>query len=204
MPPRLALFPPSVRCLAAPSDSREAREISRTVLSLVRDHQLRFSEIGIVLRDPDRYGRLLTETFDNLDIPSWLSGGLPLLYTAAGQALHLLCRMLVEDYAPDRVFEFLTVSRPPDTTAQYAQLDRWQALVRQAGIVGGVTAWQDGLARLETACRAEARSSDHAAAELSVVQACRAFMRGTVCRSRAAAEPAELARLGRLQPATVP
>lgn len=170
--------PPSVRCLAAPSDSREAREISRMVLSLVRDHQLRFSEIGIVLRDPDRYGRLLTETFDNLDIPSWLSGGLPLLYTAAGQALHLLCRMLVEDYAPDRVFEFLTVSRPPDTTAQYAQLDRWQALVRQAGIVGGVTAWQDGLARLETAARAAARSSDHAAAELSVVRACRAFIKG--------------------------
>ena len=169
---------PSVRCLAAPSDSREAREISRTVLSLVRDHQLRFSEIGIVLRDPDRYGRLLTETFDNLDIPSWLSSGLPLLHTAAGQALHLLCRMLVEDYAPDRVFEFLTVSRPPDAMARPAQLDRWQALVRQAGIVGGVTAWQDGLARLETAYRAEARSSNQAAAELSVVRACRAFMRG--------------------------
>ena len=184
-----------VRCLAAPSYNREAREISRTVLSLVRDHKVRFSEIGIVLRDPARYGPLLTETFENLGIPSWLSGGLPLLHTSAGQALHLLCRMLVEDYAPARVFEFLTVSRPPhtallpDVTAQHAQLDRWQALVRQAGIVSGTQEWQRGLARLEMAYQAEAQSSDQGsdqdAAVLPVLRACMAFMRGLF----AAAEP---------------
>lgn len=173
-----------VRCLAAPSYSREMREISRTVLSLVRDHMVRFSEIGIVLRDPTRYGPLLTETFENLGIPSWLSGGLPLLHTSAGQALHLLCCMLVEDYAPARVFEFLTVSQPPyaallpDTMAQYAQPDRWQALVRQAGIISGSQEWQHGLARLAMAYQAEAQGSDQATAVLPVLRACMAFMHG--------------------------
>ncbi len=171
-----------VRCLAAPSYSREAREISRTVLSLVRDHRLRFSEIGVVLRDPARYGPLLTETFENLGIPSWRSGGQPLLHTSAGQALHLLCRMLVEDYAPDRVFEFLTVSQPfyatllPDALVQHARPDRWQALVRQAGIVSGSQEWQRGLARLESAYQAE-EDSEQAAAVLPVLQACTAFIR---------------------------
>lgn len=179
-----------VRCLAAPSYSREAREISRMVLSLVRDHRLRFSEIGIVLRDPARYGPLLTETFKNLGIPSWLSGGLPLLHTSAGRALHLLCRMLVEDYAPDRVFEFLRASQPPyasllpDAMVQHAQPDRWHALVQQAGIVSGRREWQRGLAQLEKAYEAE-KGADQATAVLPMLQACMAFMRGLF----AAAEP---------------
>ncbi len=190
--------PPSathVRCLAAPSDSREAREISRTILSLVRDHKVRFSEIGIVLRDPARYGPLLTETFENLGIPSWLSDGLPLLHTSAGQALHLLSRLLVEDYAPDRMFEFLTISRPPyatllpDIPAQHVQLDRWQALVQQAGIVSGTQEWQHSLARLERAYQAEAQgsgqNSDQSATALPILRACIAFMHGLF----AAAEP---------------
>ncbi len=157
----------SVICLTAPGRSCEVREIGRTILGLVRDHDVRFSEIGIFLHDAARYSPLLLETLGGFDIPCCVSGGLPLLQTCMGQALQLLCWMLAENYARPRVFEFLSVSNPPyaallhnkdlgtdcgqklgDISA-YIQPDRWEEFSQQASIVSGAEEWRARLARLE-------------------------------------------------------
>jgi ATP-dependent helicase/DNAse subunit B len=82
----------SVTLLSAPGESREAREVGRIILKLVRDHHLRFDDIGVLLPDSTMYGPLLLETLSSLDIPCVFSSGLPLLQTQAGQSLLLLCQ----------------------------------------------------------------------------------------------------------------
>ena len=169
----------SVICLTAPGRSREVREIGRTILGLVRDHDVRFSEIGIFLPDAANYGPVLLETLGGFDIPCFMSDGLPLLQTSAGQALQLLCRMLAEDYARPRVFEFLSVSNPPyaallekkdvgtalgqklnDISASIRP-DRWEEFSQQASIVSGAEEWRTRLARLEKHYQREAQKVQH-------------------------------------------
>ena len=183
----------SVICLTAPGRSREVREIGRTILGLVRDHDVRFSEIGIFLPDAANYGPVLLETLGGFDIPCFMSGGLPLLQTSAGQALRLLCRMLAEDYARPRVFEFLSVSNPPyagllekkdlgtargqklDNISAYIRPDRWEEFSRQASIVRGAEEWRIRLARLEKHYQREAQSAQNPD-DLHVLRAFVAFM----------------------------
>ena len=155
----------SVRCLSAPSQSQEAREIGRVILQLVRDHGLRFDEIGIFLRESTTSGPMLVETLHGLGIPCFLAGGLPLLHTSAGQALRLLCQLLVEDFARPRVFEFLSVSATPfpallGDLSEYAMRDCWEDLSRQAGIVKGRHEWRDRLSRLAAAYAAPTKTTD--------------------------------------------
>lgn len=150
----------SVSFLSAPGEIREAREIGRLIVELVRKHGLHFHEIGVLLRDPITYGPLLVDTLTSLGIPSFFYGGLPLIRTQAGQSLLLLCQVFAEDYARSRVMEFLGVANPPFATllgglAEYARLARWEALSLEAGVVRGVSEWRDRLAWLEAEKQAD-------------------------------------------------
>ena len=170
----------SVTLISAPGESREAREIGRTVLQLVRAHGLRFHEIGVLLRDPTMYGPLVAETLTGLGIPCCLSGGLPLIRTQAGQSLHLLCQVLAENYARSRVVEFLGAAAPPFTNllselAEYARPARWEAFSIEAGIVRGAGEWRERLSRLEASHRADG-GEDADAEDRQVLRACVTFM----------------------------
>jgi len=143
----------SVMFISAPGESREAREIGRLILDLVREENLHFADIAVFTHDPVTYKPLLRETLTGLGIPCVFSQGLPLLETRAGQSFVLLCQVLAEDYSRSRMIEFLHTARPPfaellGEQAAYAQPARWERLAAQAGIVKGTSEWRERLAWL--------------------------------------------------------
>ncbi|MGH7966567.1 MAG: hypothetical protein ACRERD_32855, partial [Candidatus Binatia bacterium] len=142
----------SVTLISTPNESREAREIGRAILELVREQDLRFDEIAVLLRDTMK-GPLMAETLAGFGIPCVLSNGASLSQTQAGQSLLLLCQMLAEDYARPRVLEFLKNADPPFLTllgelAAFARPAQWEALSLEAGIVRGAEEWRERLSRL--------------------------------------------------------
>jgi len=145
----------SVQILSVPGENREAREIGRAIFDLVREGGLHFADIAVALPDPVTYGPLLRETFAQWGIPCTRVPQRTLLHTQAGQGVMLLCQVLVEDFSRARVFEFLSVARPPFTEllgeiAPHAQPARWETFSLQAGIARGAKAWRERLARLTT------------------------------------------------------
>ncbi len=144
----------SVHITSAPDQTREAREIARAIFGLVREQDYIFDEIGVFLREPATYAPLLVETFASLGIPYTLADGLPLLQTRAGKAVQALCLILAEDFARQRVFEFLWIVRdsfpaPLGAAVSAADLAQWEALAVEAGIVRGAQEWRIRLAALE-------------------------------------------------------
>src|SRR5262249_26294197 len=145
----------SVTLVAAPTESREAREVARVIVELVQNHGLRFDEIAVLLRDPVTYGPLLSDTLLGLGIPCVVDRGLALLRTQAGQSLHLLCQVLMGDYTRSQVLEFLGVAAPPFTAllgelGEYARPAQWEAYSLEAGIVRGAKECHERLSRLVT------------------------------------------------------
>lgn len=145
----------SVQILSVPGEYREAREIGRAIFDLVRERSLHFADIAVALPDPATYGPLLRETFAEWGIPCAAVPQRALLHTQAGQGVMLLCQVLAEDFSRARVFEFLSVARPPFTellgeVAPHAKVARWETFSLQAGIARGAKEWRERLARLTT------------------------------------------------------
>ena len=191
-PPRLstvtAKSDSSVTLISAPGESREAREIARVILQLVRAHGLRFHEIGVLLRAPAAYGPLLSETLTGLGIPCFLYGGLPLIRTQAGQSLHLLCQVLAEDYIRSRVVEFLGVAEPPfadllGKLAEHARPAQWEALSLEAGIVRGAEEWRERLSRLAAGREQSYVGGEAEAEDSQVLHSFVTFMQGFLTAS---------------------
>jgi ATP-dependent helicase/DNAse subunit B len=145
----------SVHILSVPGENREAREIGRIIFDLARERGLHFADIAIALPDPIAYGPLFRETFTEWGIPHAAVPQRALLHTQAGQAVTLLCQVRAENFPRARVFEFLSVARPPFAEllgglSIYAQPARWETFSRQAGITRSAKEWRERLARLTT------------------------------------------------------
>ena len=167
----------SVHIISAPDQTREAREIARTIFGLVREQDYTFDEIGVLLREPATYAPLLVDTFASLGIPYTLVDGIPLLQTRAGKVVQALCLILAEDFARPRVCEFLWIvydSFPARLGAAVsaADLAEWEALAVEAGIVRGAQGWRMRLAALEEDYQQGKRGR-----EADTGQALRAFIR---------------------------
>lgn len=173
----------SVQLLSVPGENREAREIGRMIFDLVRERGLHFADIAVALPDPVTYGPLFRETFGEWGIPCAAIPPRALLHTQAGQAVRLLCQVLGEDFSRARVFEFLSVARPPFTEllgahASSAQLARWDTLSLQAGIARGAKEWRERIARLMTTVAQNTTTDldDASANEQPILQALLLFM----------------------------
>ena len=144
----------SVHIISAPDKTREAREIARAIFGLVREQDYTFDEIGVLLIGSATYAPLLVETFASLGIPYTLADGMPLLQTRAGKAVQALCLILAENFARQRVCDFLWIVRDsfPERLGEEvsdADLAQWEALAVEAGIVRGAQEWLIRLAALE-------------------------------------------------------
>ncbi len=140
--------------LSAPDQTQEAREIARTIFSLVREQGYTFDEIGVLLTEPNTYGPLLLETLSRLGIPCTFVGEWPVLATRRGKAAQALCYLLSEDCSRQRLFAFLRLARPPfpdliGETVSEAHIAQWEALCLEAGIGRGGQEWRARLAALE-------------------------------------------------------
>lgn len=173
----------SVQILSVPGENREVREIGRMIFDLGRERGLHFADIAVALPDLVTYGPLFRETFAEWRIPCAVVPQRALLHTQAGQAVALLCQVVMEDFARARVFEFLSVARPPFTellgaAAAHAQPARWDILSLQAGITRGAKEWRDRLARLTTTVTQNVPTDlgDASANEPLILQAFTQFM----------------------------
>ena len=144
----------SLHIISAPDQTQEAREIARTILSLVREQDYTFDEIGVLLTESNTYGPLLRETLSRLGIPCTLVAEQPLLATRQGKAGQALCQLLSENCSRQRLFAFLRLARPPfqdliGEAVSRAHIARWEALCLEAGIGRGGQEWHVRLAALE-------------------------------------------------------
>ena len=144
----------SLHIISAPDQTQEAREIARTILSLVREQDYTFDEIGVLLTESNTYGPLLRETLSRLGIPCTLVAEQPLLATRQGKAGQALCQLLSENCSRQRLFAFLSLARPPfqdliGEAVSRAHIVQWEALCLEAGIGRGGQEWHVRLAALE-------------------------------------------------------
>ena len=144
----------SLHIISAPDQTQEAREIARTILSLVREQDYTFDEIGVLLTESNTYGPLLRETLSRLGIPCTLVAEQPVLATRQGKAGQALCQLLSENCSRQRLFAFLRLARPPfqdliGEAVSRAHIARWEALCLEAGIGRGGQEWHVRLAALE-------------------------------------------------------
>lgn len=145
----------SLHIISAPDQTQEAREIARTIFSLVREQDYTFDEIGVLLTESNTYGPLLRETLFRLGIPCTFVGEQPLLATRQGKAVQALCQLLSENCSWQRLFAFLRLARPPfqdliGEAVSRAHIAQWEALCLEAGIGRGGQEWHVRLAALET------------------------------------------------------
>lgn len=144
----------SLHIVSAPDQTQEAREIARTIFSLVREQDYTFDEIGVLLTEPNTYGPLLLETLSRLGIPCTFVGEWPMLATRRGKAAQALCYLLSEDCPRQRLFAFLRLARPPfpdliGETVSEVHIAQWEAVCLEAGIGRGGQEWRVRLAALE-------------------------------------------------------
>jgi len=151
-PLRTAAF----KMLSVPGEPREVREVVRQVIEFA-EQGIPFHDIGVLLRNPDTYSRLLRDAFELRGIPCFIAGGAPLDETREARALKMLAHIMLgerggpEDFARAAVMQFIhfapiafekLLGRAPNTSA-------WDLLTIRAGIVYGADEWTRRLDRLE-------------------------------------------------------
>ncbi len=141
----------SVQIVSVPGESREAAELARIAMDLVRVDAMRFSDVGVFLRSPDGVERGVREAFEEVDLPLHCPSGVPLAETRSGRSVLLMLRVIQEDFSRREVMEFLTFA-----DVEFASLAGepepplalWDALSMRAGIVRGQDQWNGRLRSL--------------------------------------------------------
>ncbi len=96
------------RVIFAPGIEREAKEICREILWLVREQGIRFEEVGVLVRDFNTYRPHLERAFSRYGIPYFLGEKKPLEEFPVIQCLKRLLKVIEQDYSRESVISFLT------------------------------------------------------------------------------------------------
>ncbi len=181
LPAGTSLDAPPARVLSVPGEVREAREVVREVLDLAASG-IPFHEIGVLLRNPEAYSRLLRDAFELCGVPCFLAGGAPLRETRSARSLEMLAALLGGDLPRARVMQFVHFAPIAFDALIGHKPNRphWDLLTIQAGIVDGPDEWLPRLNRLR---KVEGEKSSAALDELPHL---RAFIRKLIDASRAA------------------
>jgi ATP-dependent helicase/nuclease subunit B len=137
----------AVKILSAPNEEQEIREIAREILRLAREENIPLHEMAILLRNADLYRPLILETFQRLQIPFYLQGGIPLLFTQLGKSILLLLDLVGSNLKRPEVMQFLTFA--PIAWLHFFGEEpspaHWDLVSREAGIIEGKKQWEEKL-----------------------------------------------------------
>ena len=142
----------AVTVFSAPGEGREAVEIARRILALA-EAGIPFDRCAILLRQPKDYRPYLEEALARARIQAWFAGGVP-RPDPAGRAFMALLRCRAEDYAAVRFAEYVSIGQVPnapggaDGEAPPRVPRRWEALLVEAAVVGGLERWERRLGGL--------------------------------------------------------
>lgn len=145
--------PKGIQIISAPGEPREVREIVRAILQTSEREGIPFHEVGILLRVPEEYSRLLRETFHSLGITPYLREGIPLIETRAGRSLRLLLNVIHQNFSRQSVMKFANFAKLRTTLFPFEEnfnrnLARWDAISIYAGIVEGEKEWEERLQKI--------------------------------------------------------
>lgn len=138
----------TVTVIEAPDPAREVDEVVRTVLHWAAD-DIPFHEIAIAYRHAEPYRSLLESSLREAGVPVYLHAAPTVAERPLGRRVEALLRLLERGLQRADLSAFLTDSRlPEDTFDAYGRTPAaaWDAISRDAGIVGGIDQWRERLA----------------------------------------------------------
>ncbi len=137
----------SLAVVFAPGIDREALEICREIMRLVQKENLRFDEIGILVRDYAAYGRILRETLELHGIPFYLAPKKPLSDFSSVRALLNLFQIPEREYSRRSLIGFLSghAVKKGDDGAAPELAGLFDIVTREALIVKGKDEWKGRL-----------------------------------------------------------
>ncbi len=101
---------------SAPGEGLETVEIARRIHRLVRDHDVAFDQVAILLRSPERYQPMLEDALRRAGVPAYFSHG-----TArpdpGGRAFLALLACAAERLSASRFAEYLSLGQVPTEVA---------------------------------------------------------------------------------------
>ncbi len=138
----------AVTVFSAPGEGREAVEIARRLTALA-EAGTPFDRCAILLRQPEDYRPYLEEALNRAGIRPWFARGVP-RPDPAGRAFLALLRCRAEDYSALRFSEYVSIGEVPGGGEDAERVPRrWERLLVDAAVVGGLDRWErrlDGLA----------------------------------------------------------
>lgn len=123
--------PSDVHVLSAPTPAREVEACAAQILTLVRDAQVRFSDIAVVAADLASYGPLLQHTFVRYGIPSFLDSKRTVAAHPLARYALLSLRVIQSGFAARDV---LALMKTGMSALSMAQCDELQEIVRTCGV----------------------------------------------------------------------
>ncbi|MCY3600038.1 MAG: PD-(D/E)XK nuclease family protein [Gemmatimonadetes bacterium] len=146
--PSVSAADDAVTVFSAPGEGREAVEIARRLTSLA-EAGTPFDRCAILLRQPEDYRPYLEEALNRAGIRPWFARGVR-RPDPAGRAFLALLRCRTEDYSALRFSEYVSIGEVPDEGEDPQRVPRrWEQLLVEAAVVGGLERWErrlDGLA----------------------------------------------------------
>lgn len=137
----------AVTVFSAPGEGREAVEIARRLTALA-EAGTPFDQCAILLRQPEDYRPYLEEALNRAGIRPWFARGVR-RPDPAGRAFLALLRCRAEDYSALRFSEYVSIGEVPDEGEGAARAPRrWERLLVDAAVVGGLDRWERRLAGL--------------------------------------------------------
>ena len=145
-PAKLPLLPGEAHIHVAPTAREELRRVVRGIMEEVAKKQTPFHHMAVLYRIQDPYAALIHHELHEADIPVAGPGTGLLRNTASGRTLMGLLDLADGEFPRSRVMAWLT-SCPvhPKDMPEAFNPSTWDALTRQAGIVGGLDQWRDRL-----------------------------------------------------------
>ena len=147
--------------LSAPDTHEEIRWVIRRIL---RDAErgIPFHRMAVLFRQAHPYAQLIAGQLEFAGVPAAGPKLRPLRDTPPGKLIALLQMAVAEDFSRDSVLRWVAEApvRGKDASRPaYDELNMWEIISRQAGIVGGVDQWLERLAAFRQRTEGQIESS---------------------------------------------
>jgi len=110
-----------VRLFSAPGEGRECVEIARRILAEARTG-VRFDDIAVFVRSPQRYASLLEHAFKRAGIPAWFDRGTSRPHPA-GRAFLAILACACEKLSARRFAEYLSLAQVPQLSGERVEFE---------------------------------------------------------------------------------
>ena len=177
----------------APGTHEELRWVVRQIVAEAGDRGTPFHRMAVLYRMESPYGTMVRDELEMSGIPMAGPGRDLLADTPAGRTLLGLLDLPSDEFRRNEVMEWLTGSpvKPAQQSRDNYTPSQWDAISRQAGIVGGLDQWKE---RLTGYARSSQEQAEQGEKDGSISEARAAAMRDNASAALALREfMAELA-----------